>query len=86
VIVVVFERASGRVRGTYVHGAHGAHDEAGARRGGERLMTELKTKLGTGYELDSVLLPAEHLKGSIERIDPDTRQIVYGPARPPRRR
>jgi hypothetical protein len=79
VVVVVFDRASGRVRGTYIHGSHGAHDEAGARRGGERLVAELEAKLGSGYNLDIVLLRAEALKGGpIERVDPDTRQIVQG--------
>src|SRR4051794_22405569 len=44
--VVVFDRVTGRVHGTFTHASHGAPDHAGALRGGERLVAELKGRLG----------------------------------------
>jgi hypothetical protein len=76
-VVVVFDRNSGRVHGTYVHGSHGAHDEAGAQRGGERLRSEVTKRLGASADLDVLHVPLESLQGgSIARVDPTTRDVV----------
>jgi hypothetical protein len=77
VVVVAFERASGRVRGTYVHGSLGDTDEASAKRGGEEFVGKLAKKLGAAVELDTIQLPLEELQGTwVERVDPATRKVV----------
>jgi hypothetical protein len=77
VVVVAFERASGRVRGTYVHGSLGSADEAGAKRGGEEFVGKLAKVLGGAVELDSIQVPLEELQGTwVERVDTATRKVV----------
>jgi hypothetical protein len=76
VVIVAFDRVSGRVHGTFVHGSHGTPDRAGVERDRERFVAELRGRLG-GAELDTVELPFDQLeRGSIERIDPRTRQPI----------
>lgn len=77
VVVIAFERANGRVRGTYVHGSLGSADEAGAKRGGEEFARMLGNKLGGAVELDTIQVPLEELRGTwVERVDTATRKVV----------
>jgi len=77
VVVVAFERGSGRVRGTYVHGSLGSTDEAGAKRGGEEFVGKLIRQLGGAVELDTIQVPLEELQGTwVERVDTATRKVV----------
>ena len=85
VVVVAFDRASGRVHGTFVHGSLGAPDEAGVKRSREKFVAQLKARLGGTVELDTLQLPLEELKDAwIDRVDPATRQPVKAPQKAPR--
>jgi hypothetical protein len=77
VVVVRFECASGRVRGTNMHGSMGSTDEAGAKRGGEEFVGKLAKQLGGAVELDTIQVPLEELQGTwVERVDTATRKVV----------
>jgi hypothetical protein len=77
VVIVAFDRANGRVHGTFVHGSLGGPDDAGVKRSRERLMMDLRDRLGGAADLDTVQLPLDELKENwIERVDPATRQPV----------
>jgi len=82
VVLVGFERSTGQVFGTCVHGFHGATDEAGIARSRERLLQDLGTRIGKAAELDVIQLPlADLAEGSIERVDPVTRKAVIAKSR-----
>ena len=82
VVLVGFDRSKGQVHGTCVHGFHGAADEAGIARSRERLLKDLRGRIGGGVELDVIQLPVADLEdGWIERVDPVTRQPVIGKSR-----
>ena len=77
VVVVAFDRANGRVHGTFVHGSLGDPEEAGVKRSCERFMTELRERLGGDADLETVQFPLDELKTSwIERVDPVTRKPI----------
>lgn len=76
-VIVVFDRATGKVHGSFVHGTLGGPDEEGVMRSREQFLTELKARLGSGVELDTLQLPLEQLKDAwVERVDPATRQPI----------
>ena len=81
VVVVAFDRASGQVRGTYVHGSLAPADEAGVKSEGAQFVAKLKARLGGKVELDTIHVPLEELKDSwVERVDLATRKAVMGTA------
>lgn len=80
VVIVVFDRASGKVHGTFVHGSLGGPDDAGVKRSREKIVAELKTRLGSRVALDAIQLPLEELKDAwVDRVDPATRQPIKAP-------
>jgi hypothetical protein len=80
VVIVAFDRASGKVHGSFVHGSLGGPDEAGIKRSREKFVAELKTRLGSGVALDTIQLPLEELKDAwVDRVDPATRQAIKAP-------
>jgi hypothetical protein len=77
VVLVAFNRATGRVHGTYVHGSLGVPDEPGLKRGGEEFVKKLKARLGGKVELDTIRLPLDEVKDTwIEPVDPATRKPI----------
>jgi hypothetical protein len=87
IVIVAFDRVSGRVHGVSVHGSHGIADRASVERSRERFLSELGGRLG-GAELDAIELPFDQFeRGTIERVDPQTRQPILkgelAPATPP---
>jgi hypothetical protein len=77
VVIVAFERTTGRVVGSFVHGSHDGPDEAGVTRSRDRLMKELKAGLGTDADLDAVQIPLLELEqGWIEHVDLTKRTLV----------
>jgi hypothetical protein len=81
VVLVGFERGTGQVCGTCVHGFHGATDEAGIARSRERLLQDLGTRIGKAAELVIQLPLADVAEGWIERVDPVTRKAVIAKSR-----
>lgn len=80
VVLVAFDRKSGKVHGTFVHGSLGRADEEGVKRSREKFLAELKARLGSRVELDTLQLPLEDLKDAwVDRVDPATRQAVKAP-------
>jgi hypothetical protein len=76
VVIIAFDRASGKVRGTFVHGSYGGPDPAGVERSRIRFVGEMKDR-HRGIDIDTVLLPLDALSGApIERIDLTTRSPV----------
>jgi hypothetical protein len=85
VVLVAFDRASGRVHGTFVHGSLGAPDEAGVKRSREKFLALLRTRLGSAVDLDTLQIPLEDLKDAwVDRVDLATRQPVKAPQNGPR--
>jgi len=77
VVIVAFDLVNGRVHGTFVYGSHGTPDRVGVEGERDRFLAELRGH-HSGVELDTVDLPLEQLqRGSIERIDPRTRQPIF---------
>ena len=77
VVVVAFDRATGDVHGTYVHGSLHRPDPLGARLGGERLLEEIAARMGeTGGVVDLIELPLDEVPPTgIARVDPQTRRV-----------
>jgi hypothetical protein len=76
-VTVAFHRGTGKVLGTFVHGSHGAPDEAAANRDGERFIAELRERLGAHADIDSVRVSQHELEGAwVERVDPKTRKVI----------
>ena len=77
VALVAFDRASGEVYGTYVHGSLGGPEASGAKRGGERLLEEVVTRLGAGDTgVDLLEVPLDQFPSSgIAGVDPETRRL-----------
>ncbi len=83
VVIVAFDRTTGRVHGTYAHSFHGAADAAAVRRNTLRLVNELAGTAGA-ETLDTVEIAADRLRDRvIERVDPRSREVVT--RRPPGR-
>jgi hypothetical protein len=81
VVIVAFDRASGEVRGTYMHSSfRGARDDAAVRRRNTlRFVNELAGPAGA-QAVDTVELAADQLRGRvIERVDPGTREVLTRP-------
>jgi hypothetical protein len=76
-VVVAFDRASGQVFGTYVHGSLGGLDAAGLARGRERLLADIAWYHGrNAAAVDTLEVPLHEVPlGGIERVDPKTRRI-----------
>lgn len=76
-VVIAFDRATGQVHGTYVHGSFGGPDAPGVTRGRERLLTEIAARLDErDGGLDTLeLLLDEFPSAGIERVDPKTRRL-----------
>jgi hypothetical protein len=79
-LIVAFERGSGRVRGTYAHSFTGAADDATMRRAAQRLERDVIQSAGSHVDLDTVHVDAGHLGDRvIDRVDPSTREVVMRP-------
>lgn len=77
VVIVAFDPASGDVHATYVHGHDGPSDEGGIERGRQRLLADVRERLGSHAEVALVQVPlAEVAEGWIERVDSQTRKVV----------
>ena len=77
VVLIAFERANGRVAGSFVHGSHEGPDEAGIERSRDRFMKELRERMGGEADLDVLQVPLSELEGCwIERVDAASRSIV----------
>jgi len=84
IVVIAFDRVSGQVHGTFVHGFLGDPNAANVARSRERLVGEVAERLGgNGTSIDVLELPLHELPMSvIERIDPASRRLV---TRPPKK-
>jgi hypothetical protein len=78
VALVAFDRVSGEVYGTYVHGSLRGPDASGAKRGGERLLEEVAGRLGASdIAVDLLEVPFDQFPTSgIVGVDPDTRRLL----------
>ena len=77
VVVVAFQRADGRVIGTFVHGSYNGPDHAGVERSRDRFMKEMREHRSGDADLDFVLVPLQELAGRwVQRVDPKTRTVV----------
>jgi hypothetical protein len=76
-VVVAFDRVTGQVFGTYVHGSLGGPDVAGLARGRERLLADVASNHGRNAAgVDTLEVPLHEVPLSgIERVDPKTRRI-----------
>jgi hypothetical protein len=77
VALVAFDRVSGEVYGTYVHGSLRGPDASGAKRGGERLLEEVAGRLGgSDIAVDLLEVPFDQFPTSgIVGVDPETRRL-----------
>jgi hypothetical protein len=77
VVLLAFDPVTGQVHATFVHGSHGGADPAGIERSREHLLRDVRSRLDTHAQVDTLDIPLEELpEGSIERIDPVTRRII----------
>jgi hypothetical protein len=86
VVIVAFDRTSGRVHGTFVHGSLDTADQAGVSRSRERLIAAVIDHPGRDRtRIETVEVPLGELPpGAIERVDPVTRKVVMKPHELPR--
>jgi hypothetical protein len=77
VVLVAFDRTTGRVHGTFVHGSLGGPpNEADVQRS-DRFLADLSARLGGGIDLDVLRLPLEELKEAwVDSVDPGTRMPI----------
>jgi hypothetical protein len=77
VALVAFDPASGDVHATYLHGYHGELDEAATDGCREKLLKDVRRRLGAGANVEVVQVRLADLEGGwIERVDPTTRAVV----------
>jgi hypothetical protein len=81
VVIVAFDRTSGLVHGTFVHGSLDAVDQAGIARSRERLIAAVIDHPGRDRaRIDTVEVPLDEVPpGAIERVDPVMRKVMMKP-------
>lgn len=84
-VLVAFDRISGEVHATFVHGSLEPGDMAGLARSREHLLADVAARPGRERaRLDILEMPLHELPTApIERVDPATRRVVTKPARQP---
>jgi hypothetical protein len=82
--LVAFDRATGRVYGTFVHASLDPEDPGEISRSRERFLKDVASHVRPERVEIEVLHVAMHElpTGSIDRVDPQTRKLVTSP--PPR--
>jgi len=82
-VLVAFDRASGRVLGTFVHASSQAEDAAGLAQSRERFLADLASHARRKpTKIEILPLPLHELPpGPLERVQPKTRKPVTKPSK-----
>ena len=79
-VLVAFERSTGKVRGIFVHGSIGPPADAELERSRRHLISDVVRGLQAAPELEILEIPAETIgRATIERVDVATRRVITKP-------
>ena len=79
VVLVAYDPASGRVLGQFAHSSFGPAGEAELERSRRAFHSDLLRRLGESAEVEMIQLDRDRWdRGSITRVDPQTRLPVFG--------